>query len=143
MNIEYTLDVPITADQFIALVEASSLGERRPIRDRACMEGMILNSNLMITAWDAGELVGLARSMTDFHYACYLSDLAVSQAYQNQGIGRQLQILTQHQLGQRCKLILISAPNANDYYAHIGFTNSERCWVLERTSDINGNPATL
>lgn len=33
---------------------------------------MISNSNLMVSAWDADELVGIARSMTDFHYACYL-----------------------------------------------------------------------
>ena len=74
--------------------------------------------------------------MTDFHYACYLSDLAVSSAYQRRGVGKQLQVLTQRQLGPRCKLILIAAPNANEYYEHIGFTNNPRCWVLQRDVSI-------
>ena len=75
--------------------------------------------------------------MTDFHYVCYLSDLAVSQTHQKRGIGKQLQILTQNQLGPRCKLILIASPAANEYYGHIGFEHNPRCWVLERDSSIH------
>lgn len=136
MNIEYKVNHPITADQFISLLAESSLGERRPIEDRACMEGMISNSNLTVSAWHGDKLVGISRCMTDFHYACYLSDLAVSEQYQKTGIGKQLQILTQEQLGPRCKLILIAAPTANSYYEHIGFSNNPRCWVLERDANI-------
>lgn len=75
--------------------------------------------------------------MTDFHYACYLSDLAVSGRYQKSGIGKQLQVIAQRQLGPRCKLILIAAPSANSYYEHIGFSNNPRCWVLERDARIH------
>ena len=136
MSIEYKINEPISTDQFIDLLSSSTLGERRPIQDRECMQGMISNSNLTVSAWDSGQLVGLARSMTDFHFACYLSDLAVSQSHQKSGIGKQLQIITQNQLGPRCKLILLAAPAANEYYEHIGFTNNPRCWVLERDSSI-------
>ncbi|WP_119394395.1 GNAT family N-acetyltransferase [Salinibius halmophilus] len=136
MKIEYKINEPITADEFVALLKASSLAERRPIEDRDCMEGMISNSNLTVSAWHNGQLVGIARSITDFHYACYLSYLAVSLEYQNYGIGKQLQVLTQEQLGKKCKLILIAAPAANDYYEHIGYKNNPRCWVLERDSSI-------
>lgn len=97
---------------------------------------MLLNSNLIVSAWHNDQLVGIARSITDFHYACYLSDLAVSLEQQKSGIGKQLQILTQAQLGPRCKLILIAAPAANEYYEHIGFNLNPRCWVLERDSNI-------
>ncbi|WP_235906765.1 GNAT family N-acetyltransferase [Pseudomonas saliphila] len=102
------------------------------------MEGMISNSNLTVTAWEGETLVGIARSVTDFHYAYYLSDLAVCRSRQDRGIGRQLQIITQNQLGPRCKLILIAAPSANSYYEYIGFTNNPRCWVLERATRIRG-----
>ena len=101
------------------------------------MAGMLSNSNLTVSAWDSEKLVGISRCMTDFHYACYLSDLAVSEKYQKLGIGKQLQILTQEQLGPRCKLILIAAPAANSYYEHIGFSNNPRCWVLERDASIH------
>lgn len=136
MSIEYKINAPITTDQFVGLLKSSTLGERRPVDDRECMEGMLSNSNLVVSAWDKNQLVGIARSVTDFHFACYLSDLAVSMEHQNSGIGKQLQILTQEKLGPKCNLILIAAPAANEYYEHIGFKHNPRCWVLERESSI-------
>lgn len=137
MNIQYQINAEISVKQFYDLLVHSTLGERRPIDDHECLAGMLNNSNLTVSAWDEGKLIGLARSMTDFHYACYLSDLAVDQSYQKTGIGKHLQVLTQQQLNHRCKLILISAPSANAYYEKMGFTNNSRCWVLERTSTLS------
>ena len=136
MNIEYKINVPISASQFIALLNQSTLAARRPVDDIECMQGMVENSNLMVSAWDGHRLVGIARSMTDFHYACYLSDIAVDKDYQRSGIGKKLQNLTQSQLGPRCKLILIAAPDANSYYEHIGYRNNPRCWVLQPQDKI-------
>ncbi len=76
--------------------------------------------------------------MTDFHYACYLSDLAVDQEHQGRGIGKRLQAITQEQLGPRCKLILVAAPAANSYYERLGFAHNPRCWVLDREGRIRG-----
>jgi ribosomal protein S18 acetylase RimI-like enzyme len=98
---------------------------------------MVSNSNLMVTAWDAQTLVGIACSMTDFHYACYLSDLAIHKQYQNRAIGKKLQTLTQQQLGEKCNLILVAAPAADSYYGHIGFARNPRCWVLGRNNTLN------
>lgn len=131
MTIEFKVNHPVTTDQFIGLLESSTLGERRPVQDRSCMEGMVANSNLMISAWDGRLLVGIARSVTDFHYACYLSDLAVHLDYQRSGIGKRLQSLTQKQLGPRCKVILLAAPAASSYYGQLGYTHNDRCWLLE------------
>ena len=136
MDIEYRINHPITTDQFINLLKESTLAERRPIDNKRCMEGMLANSNLCISAWHKDRLIGIARSLTDFHYACYLSDLAVGLEYQAQGIGKKLQALTQKQLGPECKLILIAAPTAHSYYQHLGFTHNSRCWVLERDAAI-------
>jgi len=101
------------------------------------MEGMVKNSNLIVTAWDGENLIGITRSVTDFHYACYLSDLAVHKSYQKKSIGKKLQSITQEQLCPKCKLILVAGPAANAYYEHIGFTNSSRCWVLDRDQNIS------
>jgi len=129
VDIIYKVNHPISAQQFIDLLKESTLAERRPVDDMNCMEGMVKNANLMVTAWDRENLVGIARSMTDFHYACYLSDLAVHRNYQKKGIGKELQRVTRKQLGEKCKLILIAAPAANSYYGHIGYSNNPRCWV--------------
>lgn len=137
LRIEYKINASISVDQFINLLHRSTLSERRPIDDRECLQGMVDNSNLMITAWDGEKLIGIARSMTDFHYACYLSDLAVDKKYQKSGVGRKLQTVTQEQLGEKCKLILISAPDANSYYEHIGYTNSQRCWVRDGKQELD------
>lgn len=137
MEISCQINKPITAEEFVELLKESTLSERRPIEDMQCMDGMVKNSNLMVTAWHGDKLVGIARSMTDFHYACYLSDLAVHKKYQKQGIGKKLLIITQKQLGERCNLILIAAPAAHSYYEHIGFTNNPRCWVLGRNEKIS------
>jgi GNAT superfamily N-acetyltransferase len=137
VSIAYKVNHPISTQQFVDLLKESTLAERRPVDDMICMEGMLKNANLTVTAWDKENLVGIARSMTDFHYACYLSDLAVHHNYQKKGIGKELQKLTQKQLGEKCNLILVAAPAANSYYGQIGYSNNPRCWVLGRNESIN------
>jgi len=132
MTIEYRTNAPLAIDQFIELLNNSTLGQRRPVDDPECMQGMLDNSNLVISAWQGNALVGVARSVTDFHYACYLSDLAIALNQQKSGIGKKLIELTQAELKASCKLILVAAPKANTYYEHIGFTHNPRCWIKEQ-----------
>lgn len=129
--ITYSTD-PITPAQFVDLLVRSTLGERRPIDDPDAIDGMVRNAGLTVTAWDGELLIGVARSVTDFTYCCYLSDLAVDAAYQRRGIGVELMAQTQERLGPRCKIILLAAPAAADYYGHVGFDHNPRCWVLDR-----------
>ncbi len=130
--ITYSTTHPLTPEQFIDVLVRSTLGERRPIEDADAIAGMVANAGLTITAWDGDKLVGVARSVTDFTYCCYLSDLAVDTAYQRQGIGVELMNRTQAELGPRCKLILLAAPGAADYYGRVGFEHHPRCWILDR-----------
>jgi len=132
MTIRYEVNAPISADQFIDVLNRSTLGQRRPIEDRECIEGMVKNANLTVTAWDGTTLIGVSRSVTDFHYACYLSDLAVDVAYQRSGIGRELIRRTQQEVGPRCTIRLIAAPAAADYYAKVGFVQNYKCWELRQ-----------
>jgi hypothetical protein len=136
MNIEYKINEPIEVKDFIDLLNRSTLGQRRPVDDLACMQGMLKNSNLIVSAWLNKKLIGISRCVTDFHYCCYLSDLAVDQAFQKSNIGKNLQIQTQNQLGPKCKIILLAAPAASEYYGHIGYTNNQACWVLNRNESI-------
>ncbi len=130
--IVYRVNTEISADQFIDVLNRSTLGQRRPIEDRECIEGMVKNANLTVTAWDGTTLIGVSRSVTDFHYACYLSDLAVDVAYQRSGIGRELIRRTQQEVGPRCTIRLIAAPAAADYYAKVGFVQNHKCWELRQ-----------
>lgn len=130
--LRYSTDDSITVAQFRDVLIRSTLGQRRPIDAPDCLQGMLQHANLIVTCWDEGQLVGIARSVTDFHYCCYLSDLAVDTSYQHQGIGKQLIDLTQSELGPRCTIILLAAPAAVDYYPKIGFTHHPQAWLLPR-----------
>ncbi len=130
-QIEYAIESDLAADEFVAVLKASTLAERRPVDDHACIAGMIEQADLIVTARADGALVGVARSVTDFHYCCYLSDLAVDERYQKRGIGKQLIDETQNRLGSRCTLILLSAPAAIDYYPRLGFEKHSQAWILK------------
>jgi len=132
----YALDATIDIAQFRDLLIRSTLGERRPIDDNACLEGMLRHTDILVTAWDGDVLVGVSRSLTDWTYSCYLADLAVDVAYQHGGVGRRLIDMTQQQLGPHCKIILLAAPAANDYYPRIGFEHNPRAWLLARDSRV-------
>lgn len=134
--IHYSTTTPLSPTTFIDLLRRSTLAERRPVDDAEAIAGMVANADLTVTAWDGELLVGVARSVTDFTYCCYLSDLAVDVAYQRQGIGVELIARTQEQLGPRCNLILLAAPAAADYYGHIGFNHHPRCWILPRDKRV-------
>ena len=129
----YKINSKITVDDYIDLLSKTSLGNRRPITNRQCIKGMVDNSNLIVSAWLDGKLIGVARSVTDFYYCCYLSDLAVSEQCQNYGIGKTLIDLTMEQLQPNCNLILLAAPQATSYYPKIGFTQHPSAWVKNKS----------
>lgn len=114
--ITYRIGNDLDLDAVIALYEDSTLGARRPIDDRERMAAIIANANLVVTAWDGDLLVGMARSLSDFSYVTYLSDLAVRLEYQRSGIGKELIRRTQAAGGERTKVLLVAAPAAEDYY---------------------------
>ena len=130
MTITYRVNAPVTADQAIELFRAS--GIRRPIDQPERIGRMLQHTNLTITAWDSTKLVGIARALTDFSFCCYLSDLAVDKAYQKSGIGKELVQRIQEAIGEESMLLLLAAPEAMDYYPHIGFNKVERAWEIKR-----------
>ncbi|MEH1127366.1 GNAT family N-acetyltransferase [Micromonospora sp. CPCC 206061] len=115
--------------EVLAVYESSGLGERRPITDDVRFAQMIRNANLIMVCRHQGELVGIARSVSDFSYVTYLSDIAVTGRLQRAGIGRALIDATRAQ-APRAKIVLLSAPAAVSYYPHIGFSAHSSAWVL-------------
>jgi len=138
MQIIYSTDAVITAEEYIDLLRRADFAQRRPVDDPACMQGMLDHANLICTAWDGSKLVGAARSVTDFHYCCYLSDLAVDQDYQKQGIGRELIRHTRSRLEPRTWVMLLAAPDAKEYYPKIGFEPHPAAWVIGPGDELQG-----
>ncbi|MCW5838950.1 MAG: GNAT family N-acetyltransferase [Anaerolineales bacterium] len=137
MPIIYKVNTPIDTETAIALYRASTLGERRPVDDAARMARMLQHANLTVSAWDGEKLVGIARSVTDWAYCCYLSDLAVDASQQRGGIGKQLIRETQAALEPDAKIILLAAPAAVGYYPRIGFEQHPSAWVLGARQELS------
>ena len=136
MQIHYDMTRSITPGEFIDLLRRSTLAERRPVDDPDTIQAMLRHANLLCTAWDGPKLVGVARSLTDFAYCCYLSDLAVDVAYQRQGIGRELIARTKARLDGNARLILLAAPKAEDYYSRIGFDAHHSAWIIPANREL-------
>jgi N-acetylglutamate synthase-like GNAT family acetyltransferase len=131
MEITFKLDTIPDIDIIIELYNSS--GINRPTTDKERITKMYNNSNLIVTAWDKDKLVGIARSLTDFSYCCYLSDLAVRKDYQKGGIGKKLIALTKEYIGDHTMLLLLSAETAMDYYPKVGFQKVENGFIIKRT----------
>lgn len=134
MSIVYRTDLKISVDQFIDVLKRSTLSERRPVDDFARVEKMLQHGNILITAWENDLLIGISRALSDFSFCCYLSDLAVDEAFQKQGIGKELIRLTHEAAGKNSMLILLAAPKAVEYYPRIGMDQFKECFIIRRKS---------
>lgn len=128
--IEYRQNYPLDARDVAVVFDSS--GIRRPTRDLVRIERMFANANMIFSAWHEGKLVGVCRALTDFSYCCYLSDLAVDKAFQKHGIGRELISRVQDAIGDEVALILLSAPEAMEYYPKVGFEKVENGFIIKR-----------
>jgi len=130
MAIHYSLTKEIAVDAIIEVFYSS--GINRPTKDPQRINKMFEAADLVVSAWDGDLLVGIARSLTDFCYCCYLSDLAVRAPYQGAGIGRELVARTRAAIGPQSMLLLVAAPSAVDYYPKIGMEPLNRAFIYHR-----------
>jgi predicted N-acetyltransferase YhbS len=133
--ITYQLENNISVEDFLRVLKASTLAERRPIDNMDRMRKMVEYANIIVTARDNGKIVGVARSVSDFAFCTYLSDLAVDKTYQHQGIGIAL-IKHTKLAAPDAKLILLAAPAAVNYYPRIGMTRHEHCFFIDDVNEL-------
>lgn len=130
MKIKYSYKIIPHTDAVVELYKDSGLP--RPIHDKKRIQQMYENSDLIITAWDNELLVGVARSLTDFCWCCYLADLSVKHSYKNKGIGKKLIELTKERIGSQSMLLLLSVSEAMTYYPKVGFNKVENGFIINR-----------
>ena len=134
-KVVYRVENRLDPDEFLDVLRRSGLAARRPVDEPDRIRGMVENANLTVAARDSdGLLIGIARSITDFAYCCYLSDLAVDVAWQKNGIGRELIRRTRDSIHPKALLLLLSAPAAMDYYPRIGMEKLDTCFAFRRRS---------
>jgi ribosomal protein S18 acetylase RimI-like enzyme len=145
VEISLTVEPGLSMAEFVDVLERSSLAERRPVSDLKRISTMLERADIIVTARASGVLVGVARSVTDFSYCCYLSDLAVDRQWQGRGIGTALMAHTKAATasdgfaeGVRC--ILLSAPAAIGFYEKVGLERHPNCFdfVNLTFTDLDG-----
>lgn len=135
LDVVYLNNVKISADEFIDLLKRSTLDARRPVHDKDRIQRMLDHGNILITAWYQNKLVGISRALSDFAFCCYLSDLAVDEAFQKKGIGKKLIEETHNVAGHQTMLILLAAPAAKQYYPRIGMERFTDCFLIRGKTD--------
>ena len=135
MEITYQLEPDLSVAEFRDLLVRSTLGKRRPIDNYEHLEKMCKNADIMLTARFEGKLVGVSRSLSDFAFTTYLSDLGVDIEFQHLGIGKRL-IAETKKLVPDGKLILLAAPTARGYYPKIGMTQFEYSFYIDHLDEL-------
>jgi GNAT superfamily N-acetyltransferase len=121
MPVTYAREQTLSVSDFRAVLSNVSTGLKRPLDDSQRLQAMLDNANFIVTARSqAGEIVGLARCMTDFAWTCYCAELAVHDAYQGQGVGTGLIHKCRELLGPQVSFNLFSVPSAASFYDHVG-----------------------
>jgi len=130
VTLTYQLEPNLNVAEFVDVLVRSTLAERRPVHRPDVVRGMLQHADVILTARVDDKLVGVSRAVTDYSYCTYLSDLAVDQAYQGSGIGRELIRRTHEAAGVHTTLILLAAPRAQTYYPHIGMEQHPSAWII-------------
>lgn len=128
--IEYKVNEPVDAADVIELYRDAGLP--RPIDDADRIERMFAGSNLVVSAWENERLVGVSRSITDGAWSCYLADLAVLTEFQRSGVGRKLVDVTRKAAGEESMVLLLSVPEAMEYYPKIGMEKLDNAFIYWR-----------
>jgi GNAT superfamily N-acetyltransferase len=119
-EVVYGVEPELDAAAFRRVLIESGLAPRRPVDDLSRLARMLAQADLVVTARRDGDLVGIARTLTDFVFRAYLSDLAVSRSAQGLGIGQGLIAATRVAVGPQASLLLTAAPGAVTFYDRIG-----------------------
>lgn len=131
MQVSYTIEPDLTVEAFLDVLHRSGFAERRPVDEPARIAGMLKEADLIVTARDTdGALLGVARSITDWHYALYCSDLCVAKSAQGLGIGKALLRETEKAAPRCHAYLLLSAPKAVSFYEAAGFERHENCFLF-------------
>ena len=94
-------------------------------RDPELLIRAIRSSSFVATARnDGGELIGLARVVSDDATICFLQDILVQPAFQKEGVGRALltHVLQRYQHVRQTVLITDDEPGQRAFYEAMGFT---------------------
>ncbi|HWA19689.1 MAG TPA: GNAT family N-acetyltransferase, partial [Devosia sp.] len=117
---------------YVAVLAETSMRGKRPLANRARIAEMLAGANFIVTARDDGNILGLARCISDGAWIAYCAELAVKESAQGRGIGAGLIRAAKDFLGPRIGLVLISEEEAVGFYTRIGMERIDRAFFITR-----------
>lgn len=135
MSIVYAQEQDLPASDYISVVGATIMRDRRPIGNPQRIDRMLRGSNLIVTARQNGDIVGVLRAISDSEWVCYVSDLAVHDRHQRKGIGKGLLDTCKAILGPGMVMVLVAYPEAEEFYRRLGMGESTAFYVDRELSD--------
>jgi ribosomal protein S18 acetylase RimI-like enzyme len=120
MSIVYAQEQSLSAEDYATVVGSTYMRDRRPVANLERTRRILMGSNMIVTARENGEIVGVLRGISDGEWVCYVADLAVREGQQRKGIGTGMLNECKRILGPGMGIVLVAYPEAVDYYKKIG-----------------------
>ena len=126
--ISYSDSHDFDPQQLLALFEQADWARGRSLKD---IQGMLVETDVTISAWDGTKLVGFGRVLTDYVYRASIWDVIVDVSYQDQDIGKGLvqRILTHTSLAQ-VELFWLCTRRYQGFYTSLGFSDKEQTGMV-------------
>ena len=129
MPIEISMTDAIQADEVVELYAANGWSSaEKPIQLMAALR----NSHALVTARQAGRLLGIGNAISDGHLVVYYPHILVHPAFQGQGIGRQMMAAMLEKYAGFHQQMLTADGRAIAFYQSLGFVRAgktESMWV--------------
>ena len=91
-------------------------------RSRRALIRMLLGSCGVVSAWKAGQLVGLGRATSDGVFRAVLWDVVVASEQQGQGLGRRIvESLLSYPVVAEAERVYLMTTNSSGFYEKLGF----------------------
>jgi aralkylamine N-acetyltransferase len=116
--------VGIDWEKLADVFRRAPLGEREP----AALREAFTNSPIRCFAFDAGELVGAGRALSDGVWHTLVVDVVLLPQYQGRGLGKAIMKFLADR-SKTPKLMLYSAPGKEGFYAKLGYRKMKTAMV--------------
>jgi GNAT superfamily N-acetyltransferase len=118
----YDCDGIVEIDEIVALYR--SVGDHRHHFPEMLKTGWV-NSDLTVTVRREGELIGLARGITDQGTTLFVCDVLVKPEFQKQGIGSELMRRLIEPYREIYQIVLLTDPETLPFYRKLGYMHWE------------------
>lgn len=114
--------------QLLRLYRQAPWAQGRTLEDARTM---LTHTDVVVSAWDGGKLVGFGRVLTDYVYRASIWDVIVDKAYQGQKIGTELvQRILHHPGLKNVELFWLCTRERQQFYEKFGFSSEEQTGMV-------------